>query len=67
MPELLIQPLIFGSRMTFIGLAPGACYGMEPNDRNRRRHAMNTLYVASAVTSAAHIIIQTEDSGQNGG
>ena len=30
MPELLIEPLIFGLGMAYIGLAPGAVYPMYP-------------------------------------
>lgn len=67
MPELLTQPLIFGKGMAFIGLAPGACYATVPESSGpTKRKVMTTLYAASAVTSAAHII-HTEDSGQNGG
>lgn len=54
--------------MAFIGLAPGACYATVPESSGpTKRKVMTTLYAASAVTSAAHITIQTEDSGQNGG
>lgn len=68
MPELLTQPLIFGTGMAFIGLAPGACYATVPESSGpTKRKVMTTLYAASAVTSAAHITIQTEDGGQNGG
>ena len=53
--------------MAFIGLAPGACYATVPESSGpTKRKVMTTLYAASAVTSAAHII-HTEDSGQNGG
>lgn len=68
MPELLTQPLIFGTGMAFIGLAPGACYAMVPDGNGpTQKKVMTTLYAASAVTSADNITIQTEDIGQNGG
>lgn len=65
MPELLIEPLIFGLGMAYIGLALGAVYPMYPGGDPDRK-TMTTLYAASAVTSAATIIVQA-DAEQNGG
>ena len=68
MPELLTQPLIFGAGMAFIGLAPGACYGMAPGGNGGPRTVMDTVYGAAVVIIAPpQITIYTEDSGQNGG
>lgn len=65
MSELLIEPLIFGLGMAYIGLAPGAVYPMYPGGDHDKK-TMTTLYAASAVTSAATIIVQA-DAEQNGG
>lgn len=65
MPELLIEPLIFGLGMAYIGLAPGAVYPMYPGGDPDKK-TTTTLYDASAVTSVATIIVQA-DAEQNGG
>lgn len=67
MPELLTQPLIFGTGMAFIGLIPGACYGMAPGGNGGPKAVMNTVYGAASVLVASQITILAEDSGQNGG
>lgn len=68
MPELLTQPLIFGTGMAFIGLTPGACYGMAPGGNGGPRTVMDTVYGAAVVIIAPpQITIYTEDGGQNGG
>jgi hypothetical protein len=66
MSELLIEPLIFGLGMAYIGLAPGAVYPMYPGGDPDRK-VMTTLYAASAVTSTAAIHVQADSSKQDGG
>lgn len=63
MPELLIQPLVFGSGLAYIGLSPGACYSFSPDGDQRKRRIMTTLHVASAVTAYDNVIIPNEQTG----
>jgi len=68
MHGLLTQPLVFGEGMAFIGLTPGACYGMAPGGNGGPRTVMDTVYGAAAVIIAPpQITILAGDSGQNGG
>lgn len=62
----LLEPLLFGLGMAYIGLAPGAVYPMYPGGDPDRK-TMTTLYAASAVTSTAAIHVQADSSEQDGG
>lgn len=63
MSELLTQPMITGSGMTYIGLAPGVLYSMAPAGGHKKRSIETDFCSASAVISVPNIRINAEESG----
>ncbi len=62
MSKLLTQPLIFGTGMVYIGLAPGVLYGMAPVGYEKCK-VQGSLCAASMVISTPTIRIEAEETG----